>query len=73
MEKFSYLTDIIFKNLGRYMQLHQVHTEKPIDILKEISGIKLSVVYMCLPIVKHALFEYFKKSKLDKNQFSCQL
>lgn len=63
MEEFSYLTDIIFKNLGRYMQLHQVHMEKPIDILKEISGIKLSAVSMCVivPVVKHALLEYLKK------------
>lgn len=45
------------------MQLHQVHTEKPIDILKEISGIKLSAVYLCVivPVGKHALLEYFKK------------
>lgn len=63
MEEFSYLTGIIFINLGRYMQLHQVHMEKPIDILKEISGIKLSAVYMCVivPVVKHALLEYLKK------------
>lgn len=62
MEECSYLTGIIFKNLGRYMQLHQVHMEKSIDILKEISGIKLSAVSMCVivPVVKHALLEYLK-------------
>lgn len=61
MEEFSYLTGIIFKNLGRHMQLHQVHMENPIDILKEISGIKLSAVYMFVIVllVKHALLEYF--------------
>lgn len=71
MEEFSYLTGIIFINLGRYMQLHQVPMEKPIDILKEISGIKLSAVYMCVivPVVKHALLEYLKKIKLDKISF----
>lgn len=36
MKEFSYLTGIIFKNPGRYMQLQQVQMEKSIGMLKEI-------------------------------------